>query len=350
MSRIRIEAQTTMHNSKIASGPEGKLALSSKTRIAAAGIIAGVLTAGILLTYSLVGPVVQWKKQYWATSLTRNVDPGVLLGLDEAVTRGNVGWLDIDPKFPLPGLKPGINVILYHVGGNCYIGRDCARFPASQPTGDMWGDTERMINLNDPAVRKIVVADLIEIVRRADQVVPAGAIVGVHLDNVHRLDAQGVADIFNEYLKAIESARDRQLISKDRKVGYIAKNNPRAFKEALDNKLLATVPLYQINENAKLSQDGTLDADSRVAQEVGRQYCIPVFLKTFGTDVAYTIAREGENQDVYVSEEMTSRMAEMPNISGAAWSIDEQRYHPTIFVQGSPVPQSRLPFGSCPTE
>jgi len=40
-------------------------------------------------------------------------------------------------------------------------------------------------------------------------------------------------------------------------------------------------------------------------------------------------------------------MAQLPDISGAAWSADEGRYHPTIFVQGSPVPQPPLPSGQC---
>jgi hypothetical protein len=60
--------------------------------------------------------------------------------------------------------------------------------------------------------------------------------------------------------------------------------------------------------------------------------------------------RDGAKDDVYVSADMTSQMAEMPNISGAAWSINEARYHPTIFVQGSPVPQKPLLFGYCPSE
>jgi hypothetical protein len=37
-------------------------------------------------------------------------------------------------------------------------------------------------------------------------------------------------------------------------------------------------------------------------------------------------------------------MAQMPNIAGVAWSVDEGSYHPTIFVQGSPVPQAPLPL------
>jgi hypothetical protein len=85
-----------------------------------------------------------------------------------------------------------------------------------------------------------------------------------------------------------------------------------------------------------------LDSESRLAQQIGRQYCIPVFLKTFGSDVAYTTMQDGHKVNVYVSEDMTTRMAHMPNISGAAWSVDEATYHPTIFVQGSPVLQARL--------
>jgi len=108
--------------------------------------------------------------------------------------------------------------------------------------------------------------------------------------------------------------------------------------------LLDAPPLYQINENAKLNADGNLDDASRIAQEIGRRCSIPVFLKTFGSDVAYTIEQDGDSVNVDVSEEMTRQMAQMPDISGAAWSADEENYHPTLFVQGSPVRQ--VPFGS----
>jgi hypothetical protein len=36
----------------------------------------------------------------------------------------------------------------------------------------------------------------------------------------------------------------------------------------------------------------------------------------------------------------------MPSISGAAWSADEGKYHPTIFAQGSPVREGRLLSGA----
>ena len=277
------------------------------------------------------------KKQYWATSLSRAVNRGFLQGLQDAVARGEVGWLDVDVEFPVANMTPGTNLILYHVGGNCYTGSDCDRFPSSKPTGDRWGNDEREIDLTDPQTRKIVVADMINIVRRADERAPAGATVGVHLDNVHRLDAGRLALLFNEYLAAVETARQQGLISKTRTVGYVAKNNPEGFKGALDLKLLKTPPLYQINENATLNQEGTLDESSRVAQDLGRRYNVPVFLKTFGTDVAYTIERDGKRVDINVTQDMTRRMAEMPNISGAAWSSDEAHYQPTLFAQGAPV-------------
>lgn len=311
-------------------------------------MMAGAAAIGISLLHPLTAATAELKKQYWATSLTRSVDNGLLQGLYKAVARGEVGWLDVDAAKSIPRLEPGINLILYHVGGNCYIGEDCDRFPASEPTGDQWSDQERTIDLNDPATRKIVIEDLIALVRKGDEVAPAHAIVGAHLDNVHRLGAQSLADVFNDFLKAVEAARRRGLISGARAVGYVAKNNPEAFKQALERKLLDARPLYQINENAKLSQDGTLDRDSRVAQQVGRRYCLPVFLKTFGSDVAYaTEQQDGDEVKVYVSKEMTRRMAGMPDISGAAWSADERRYQPTIFVQGSPVPQAPLPSGQC---
>jgi hypothetical protein len=308
------------------------------------GRLAGAVAIGVLLVSSGSGQTGQLKKQYWATSLAGAVDGDLLQGLYEAVARGEVGWLDVDPKHPMPALAPGINLILYHVGGNCYVGRDCERFPSSEPTGDRWGDTERVIDLNDPVTRSIVIGDLVAIVQQADRLAPDGSIVGVHLDNVHRLNAQGVADVFNDFLKAIEAARVQGLISRTRKVGYIAKNNTGSFKQALDQSLLDAPPLYQINENAKLNADGILNHASRIAQEIGRRCSIPVFLKTFGSDVAYTIEQDGDSVNVDVSEEMTRQMAQMPDISGAAWSADEENYHPTFFVQGSSVRQ--VPFGS----
>lgn len=283
------------------------------------------------------------KLQYWATSLARTVDEDVLSGLYAAAARGEVGWLDVDPKYPIPRLTRGINLILYHVGGNCYIRNDdCDRFPSSRPTGDRWGDSERSIDLTDPAVRKILIEDLVAIVRRGDDIAPEGSIVGIHLDNVHRLNAQGLADVFNEFLAAVEVARAQGRISKTRRVGYIAKNIPNRFSQAIDERLLSAPPLYQINENARLNEKGNLDRRSQIAAEIGRRCSIPVFLKTFGTDVAYESEQDGE--EVHVSTEMAQQMAQRPNISGVAWSPDEKSYRPTTFVQGSPVRE--VPFGS----
>lgn len=41
-------------------------------------------------------------------------------------------------------------------------------------------------------------------------------------------------------------------------------------------------------------QDGTFDHDSRTAQQIGREYCIPVFLKTYGSDVTYATEADGD--------------------------------------------------------
>jgi hypothetical protein len=308
--------------------------------------LAGIAFAigALLLSAPQVRPA-ELKKQYWATSLSGAVDDGIMQGLYDAAARGEVGWLDIDPAHSLPALRRGINLILYHVGGNCYIGSDCSRFPSSQPTGDRWGNNEREIDLADPAVRRIVVEDLLALVRQGDATAPAGAIVGVHLDNVHRLDAAGLAGVFNEFLRAVEGARRQGSISATRPVGYVAKNNPRAFREALTQKLLAALPLYQINENARLREDGELNNASRVAQEIGRRCGIPVFLKTFGSDVAYTLEQGADNTDVHVSQRMARRMAQLPDISGVAWSADESKYHPTLFVQGAPAAEAEFSPG-----
>ncbi len=314
---------------------------TSRIRTVAASAICGAIALGLLGARPARAD--ELKKHYWATSLSRSVDETVLQGLYEAVARGEVGWLDIDGKHPIPPLKPGINLILYHVGGNCYIKTgDCDRFPASKPTGDRWDSTERSIDLTDAAVRKIVVDDLVALVRQADQAAPEAAIVGVHLDNVHKLDAQGLADVFNDYLAAVEIARRDGRISRTRKVGYVAKNNPSSFEDALDERLLKAPPLYQINENARLNADGILNRPSRTAAEIGRRCNIPVFLKAFGSDVAYVDKPGGE--DVYVTPEMVRRMAERPNISGVAWSEDERSYRPSVFIQGSPVRE--VPWGT----
>ncbi|HEY7248645.1 MAG TPA: hypothetical protein VH678_32680 [Xanthobacteraceae bacterium] len=309
-------------------------------------VIRAALTLVCMLSWISASPVraQELRKQYWATSLSGAVDDSVLQGLYEAALRGDVGWLDVDWQNPIPSIRRGINLILYHVGGNCYIGSDCDRFPSSEPTGDRWGKTERMLDLTDAVTRKIVVEDLIRMVRYGDDIALEGSIVGVHLDNVHRLNAHGIAQVFNELLRAVKAAQRSGLISKARKVGYVAKNNPKAFRQALEQKLLDAPPLYQINENARLDQAGVLDPESRIAQQIGKQCSIPVFLKTFGSDIAYTVEENGEQPNVFVTEEMAAEMAQLPDISGVAWSADEARYHPTAFVQGSPVRQ--VPLGS----
>jgi hypothetical protein len=304
---------------------------------AAAAGIAVSLAIELLLTSAINGAPVSAKKQYWATSLSGIVDEPILVGLREAVARGEIGWLDIDLNYPIPPLEPGINLILYHVGGNCYIGTDCRRFPSSKPTGDRWDDAERKIDLSDPAARKILIADLVRMVEQGDRIAPNGSIVGVHVDNVDRLSAAGLATVFNEFLMEVETARQQGRIFKTRKVGYVAKNNPTAFSEALDKKLLDAMPLYIINENARLHQDGLLNGASRVAQELGRRCNIPVFFMAFGSDTAFTIEQNRRDTHVAVSKDMARQMAQMPNVSGVAWSVDESSYHPTLFVQGSPV-------------
>jgi hypothetical protein len=302
------------------------------------------LTIGMLLLIALPARTEEFRKQYWATSLSGAVHDTVLQGLYDAVTRGEVGWLDVDWQDGIPRMRRGINLILYHVGGNCYIGSDCDRFPSSRRTRDRWGTTERVIDLTDAAARKVVVDDLLKLTRHADEIAPASSIIGVHLDNVHKLDARGLADVFNEFLKSVKAAQDRGLVSKTRKIGYVAKNNPQAFREALDQNWLDAPPLYQINENARLDRGGVLDPESRIARQVGKRCRIPVFLKTFGTDIAYTIEENGEQPNVFVTKEMSEEMAQMPDVSGVAWSPDEANYHPTVFFQGSPVRE--VPFGS----
>jgi hypothetical protein len=96
----------------------------------------------------------------------------------------------------------------------------------------------------------------------------------------------------------------------------VAKNNPQAFREALEQNWLDAPPLYQINENARLDRDGVLDPESRIAQQVGKRCRIPVFLKTFGSDIAHTIEENGEQPNVFVTKEMSEEMAQMPDVSG----------------------------------
>lgn len=173
--------------------------------------VRAALTIGTILVFASPAETEELRKQYWATSLSGAVHDTVLQGLYEAVTRGEVGWLDVDWQNGIPKMHRGINLILYHVGGNCYTGSDCDRFPSSEPTGDRWGKTERVIDLSDAAARKVVVGDLLKLARHADEIAPAGSIIGVHLDNVHKLDARGLADVFNEFLKNVKAAQDRDL-------------------------------------------------------------------------------------------------------------------------------------------
>src|SRR5262245_56905220 len=119
--------------------------------------VTGAVMAGALLIGSLAGSAAEPRKQYWATSLSGTVAAGLLQGLYKAVARGETGWLDVDPKNPIPPLKPGINLILDHVGGNCYVGVDCGRFTSCELTGERWFDSKRATNRNDPATRRVVI-------------------------------------------------------------------------------------------------------------------------------------------------------------------------------------------------
>ena len=103
--------------------------------------------------------------------------------------------------------------------------------------------------------------------------------------------------------------------------------------------------LYQINENARMDQNGILNRRSLEAADIGRRCSIPVFLKTFGSDVAYKEGPDGA--DVYVSRAMAAQMAQIPKISGVAWSPDERSYRPTLYVQGSAVPAEPLEPDRC---
>jgi hypothetical protein len=313
--------------------------VSSTLRVLAfAALIAAAVASSYLPTAATPEP----KKHYWATSLSGSVDPVLLQGLRGAVTRGEIGWLDIDPKESIPASHSSSNLVLYHVGGNCYLGTDCNRFPSADTTGTRWDDNERAIDLYEPVVRKIVVADLVAMAERADKITPPGSIIGVHVDNVHRLNDRAIAALFNEYLAAVDLAKQQGSISQQRVIGYVAKNNPEGFKGALERRLLKTRPLYQIVENASLDRNGMLDETSQLAQEFGRRYGVPVFLKAFGSDIAHTAVRNGRVVEVPVSPEMAARMAQHPDIAGVAWSADEGSYHPTLFVQGSPVADTPL--------
>jgi hypothetical protein len=303
---------------------------------------ASLIVIAVASSYLPTAATSEAKKHYWATSLSGGVEPVLLQGLQGAVARGEIGWLDIDPRESAPTSAASSNLVLYHVGGNCYLGADCNRFPSADTTGTRWDNNERAIDLYEAVVRKIVIADLVAMVERADKVMPPASIIGVHVDNVHRLSERAIAALFNEYLAAVDLAKGQGSISPQRVIGYIAKNNPEAFKRALDRRLLKVRPLYQIVENASLDRDGMLDETSQLAQEFSRRYGIPVFLKTFGSDIAHTAIRNGRLVEVPVSHEMASRMAQLPDIAGVAWSVDEGSYHPTLFVQGSPIADTPL--------
>jgi len=62
------------------------------------------------------------------------------------------------------------------------------------------------VNSTGICSRQIVIEDLVTIVEQGDKVAPEDSIVGVHLDNVHRLTAEGLAEVFNGFLKAVQAA------------------------------------------------------------------------------------------------------------------------------------------------
>ena len=43
-----------------------------------------------------------------------------------------------------------------------------------------------------------------------------------------------------------------------------------------------------------MRRNGTFDHDSRTAQQIGRECCIPVLLKTYGSDFAYATETDGD--------------------------------------------------------
>ena len=139
-----------------------------------AGGLAGTLAVGALLVLWPADPAGEPKYQYWATSLAGAVDDGLLRGLYQAVARGEVGWLDVDPKHPLPRLDArdqcdplSCRWKLLHRQRL----RPISCFRADR--GSMGRHRSASIDLNDPATRKIVIEDLVAIVQQADGSTPA---------------------------------------------------------------------------------------------------------------------------------------------------------------------------------
>ena len=72
-------------------------------------------------------------------------------------------------------------------------------------------------------------------------------------------------------------------------------------KKALAGRLRG--PLDGVLHEPPFIVDGTLDRASRIVQQIRRQYCIPVFVKTFGSDVACATEQDGDEVRVFVVEE-----------------------------------------------
>jgi hypothetical protein len=94
----------------------------------AGGVVAAVLS-GALLLIAVSTAAGELKYQYWATSLSGEVDRALLRGLYQAVNRGEIGWLDVDPQNPMPRLRRTINLVLYHVGGTATSAAIASAFP-----------------------------------------------------------------------------------------------------------------------------------------------------------------------------------------------------------------------------
>jgi len=142
-------------------------------RKSASALVGVALAIGRVVDASADSAAAEPKKQYWARACpARWTTRFCRVSMTPSRMARSAGLESIpDCRSPL---KAGINLlILYHVGGNCYDGADCDRFPSSEATGDSLGQGA-LIHLEDPATRTIVVDDLVARCSKGDELAPEG--------------------------------------------------------------------------------------------------------------------------------------------------------------------------------
>ena len=147
----------------------------------------------------------------------------------------------------------------------------------------------------------------------------------------------GLADLFNEFLAAVEEARREGRISKDRKVGYVAKNNAAQFQRALEReaaRCAAALP----DPGERRARSGR-DAGFPFARPPPRPGAAATSRCSSRRSAATSLTRSRTASEVKVSRAMASRWRRSRTFPASPGRADEEQLPPDLYVQGSPVRQ-----------